>query len=117
MIGLDEIEMEFQKKVEPRKNTKYEVMISYHGETVSTEIQCIRTTSPDKKEVLTYLLSDMTAYDYYNDIDTFQKAFDYVKASECIKAFERCKATSQRMHNIFTEEELESITRIINNGE
>ena len=61
------------------------------------------------RNVMECLLLDKSAYDSCRDIDDFQAEFGYDKVSECLKAYNVCKETSEALERIFTEEELEQL--------
>ena len=66
------------------------------------------------RNVMECLLLDKSAYDSCRDIDDFQAEFGYEKVSECLKAYNGCKETSEGLERLFTEEELEQLQEEIN---
>ena len=93
---------------------KYEVELSYNGRTYTTHytdsVMAYRNGEDiDFKRVMECLLLDKSAYDSCRDIDDFQAEFGYDKVSECLKAYNGCKETSEALDRIFTEEELEQL--------
>lgn len=118
-MKLSEIKMEYQKTLDQgelftQEHVRYQVKISYIDKSLVTDYQCNKKDRPTKEDVLSCLLSDMMAYDEYNDIDEFQEAFGYNKVSECLKAFQGCKTNSERMHSMFTEQELTELDQLVN---
>ena len=63
----------------------------------------------DKMNALYCVLLDADAYDNSRDIDDFSAEFGYEKISECLKAYRACEKTSEKMHEIFTNAELEQL--------
>lgn len=63
----------------------------------------------DKKDALYCVLMDCQAYDNYTDIEDFADAFGYEKVKELLKAYDGCKKTSEALHNIFNNDELEQL--------
>lgn len=63
----------------------------------------------DKEDALYYLLSDCQLYDNYADIQDFADAFGYEKIKDLLKAYNGCKKTSEALHNIFDNDELEQL--------
>ena len=93
---------------------KYEVELNYNGRTYTTHytdsVMAYRNGKDiDFKRVMECLLLDKSAYDNCRDIDDFQAEFGYEKVSECLKAYNGCKETSEALDRIFTEEELEQL--------
>ena len=98
---------------------KYEVELNYNGRTYTTyytdSVMAYRNGEGiDFKRVMECLLLDKSAYDSCRDIDDFQAEFGYEKVSECLKAYNGCKETSEALDRIFTEEELEQLQEAIN---
>ena len=63
----------------------------------------------DKENALYCVLMDCQAYDYYTDIQDFADAFGYEKIKDLLKAYNGCKKTSEALHNIFDNDELEQL--------
>lgn len=63
----------------------------------------------DKINALYCVLSDADAYDSTQNIDDFAAEFGYEKVSELLKAYRACEKTSEKMHEIFTDAELEQL--------
>lgn len=118
-MKLKEIEIKYQEKLDQgdlisKDHIRYEIRLSYREKTLITDYQCNKKTKPTKEDVLSCLLSDMMSYDDYNDIDEFQETFGYDKVSECLKVFQGCKENSERMHSMFTNEELDELDHLVN---
>ena len=62
----------------------------------------------DKKDALYCVLMDCQAYDNYTDIQDFADAFGYEK-KDLLKVYNGCKKTSEALHNIFNDDELEQL--------
>lgn len=93
---------------------KYEVELNYNGRTYTTHytdsVMAYRNGEDlDFRQVMECLLLDKSAYDSCRDIDDFQAEFGYEKVSECLKAYNGCKETSEGLERLFTEEELEQL--------
>ena len=93
---------------------KYEVELNYNGKTYTAYyIDSVRAYRNGEeinfRNVMECLLMDKSAYDCYPDIDDFQNEFGYEKVSECLKAYNGCKETSEGLERLFTEEELEEL--------
>ena len=52
---------------------------------------------------------DCQAYDDYTDIQDFADAFGYEKIKDLLKVYNGCKKTSEALHNIFDNDELEQL--------
>lgn len=93
---------------------KYEVELNYKGNSYITyytgSVMAYRNGEDiDFKRVMECLLLDKSAYDSCTDIDDFRSEFGYEKVSECLKAYNGCKETSEALDRMFTEEELEQL--------
>lgn len=93
---------------------KYEVELNYKGNSYITyytdSVMAYRNGEDiDFERVMECLLLDKSAYDSCTDIDDFQAQFGYEKVSECLKAYNGCKETSEALDRMFTEEELEQL--------
>lgn len=98
---------------------KYEIELSYNGETYTTHytdsvMAYINGEDINFKRVMECLLLDKSAYDSCAGIDDFQAEFGYEKVSECLKAYNGCKKTSEGLERLFTGEELEQLQEEIN---
>lgn len=63
----------------------------------------------DKKDALYCLVSDCQLYDNYTDMQDFADALGYEKIKDLLKAYNSCKETSEALHNIFDNDELEQL--------
>ena len=118
-MELKEVKIKYQEKLDQgdlisKYHIRYEVYLSYRGKTLITDYQCNKRVEPTKEDVLSCLLLDTISYDSCNDIDDFQSSFGYEKVSECIKVYNGCKKSSERMHEMFSEDELEELNSLIN---
>ena len=100
-------ESENQTKTFSRRHTRFDIVIAYKGRRLKFDYQCnLGYCEPNKKDCLYAILSDSWAYEDYDDIDDFQGAFGYEKASECLRAYNGCKKAYQKVHYVFTDDEL-----------
>ena len=96
--------------------TQYEVELTYKGESYSTTYTDSVAAYKNGEEInfkdfMYCILSDMSCFETCEDIDDFQANFGYEKASELLKAYNGCKETSEALHRIFTDEELEELQK------
>ena len=63
--------------------------------------------NPD--DALYCILMDLSAYDNAQNIDDFAADFGYEKVSELLNVYNGCKKTSEALHKIFTDSELEQL--------
>jgi len=62
---------------------------------------------PEIEEVFEMVLSDATSYIEAEDIDDFQRMFDFEKVSRCVRAWKECRETAEKLKRLgFTEEEI-----------
>src|SRR5574344_2071655 len=79
---------------------KYVCIIKYNGKQYTFDYQCNPNyTTPNVKDCIECLLSD---------------TFAYVVNKETERIFKACKKTSNAMHRLFTDEELEELESEIN---
>ena len=110
-ISFNYEESENQENLFTSSHVKYDVSITYKERTFTTTYQ---TAQEVKKEAVIWcIFSDMSAYDSTEDIDTFAEEFGYNngKFSEVLSAYNGCKDTSNILHKIFTNEEIEEIQK------
>ena len=99
---------------------KYYIRLSYKGNdykfTYHDSVHACENNTPlNKKDVMYCVLSDMGCYESSRDMEDFIYSFGYDNGNnlklykEGIKAFEGCKKTSEKLHAIFTDNELEQL--------
>ena len=89
---------------------KYVCIIKYNGKQYTFNYQCNPNhTTPNVKDCIECLLSDAFAYDNAKDIFDFADEFGYVVNKETERIFKACKKTSNAIHRLFTDEELEEL--------
>ena len=93
---------------------KYFLELNYNGKKYGFDycgsIADFEANKPlDKMNALYCVLSDADAYDSTQNIDDFAAEFGYEKVSELLKAYRACKKTSEALHEIFTDAELEQL--------
>jgi hypothetical protein len=100
---------------------KYKVVIKYNGKQYTTTYQCNAKHQPNPKDIIYCLLLDASSYDNANNIEDFANEFGYELYDdygygynkETEKVYKACKKTSDAMHRMFTEEEMESIYEVL----
>lgn len=104
-------ESENQENLFTSNHIKYDVSITYKERTFTTTYQTAREV--EKDDVIYCIFSDMTAYDNNKDIDVFANEFytDDAKVKEVITTYNACKDTSNILHKIFTNEEIEEVQK------
>lgn len=63
-------------------------------------------------DVIYCILSDMHCYEDSIDINDFAAQFGFEKISKCLKAYNGCKEASEKLHQLFTDEQLEKLQTI-----
>ena len=107
-----------QDKCWTRYHRCYECDISRLGVYwTGIEYQCNIESVPTKEYVLESLLCDMDAYESSVDLADFLFEFGYCGNIENlrkgIKAYDACKRTTNMMHAMFSNEELEELREIL----
>lgn len=119
---IDKIEFNYnnsenQENLFTSNYIKYDVSITYKQRTFTTtyQIETAYQTAQDvkKDDVIYCIFSDMAAYDSTRDIDDFANEFGYnnEKAIKVLRIYNACKDTSNILHKIFTNEEIEEIQK------
>ena len=98
---------------------KYYIRLSYKGNdyrfTYHDSVNAYKNNIPlNKKDVMYCILSDMGCYESSRDMEDFIYSFGYDNIDlktykEGMKAFKGCKKTSEKLHAIFTDYELEQL--------
>lgn len=94
---------------------KYYVKLSYNGNssnfTYYESIYNFQKNVPlNKKDVLYCLLSDMNCFEYTQNLQNFLDEFGYDdNIKQGIKAYKGCKLNSEKLHKIFSSDELEQL--------
>ena len=98
---------------------KYYVKLSYKGNdykfTFHDSVHAYKNNIPlNKKDVMYSVLSDMGCYESSRDMEDFIYSFGYdnqdlATYKQGMKAYKACKKTSEKLHAIFTDNELEQL--------
>ena len=96
---------------------KFDGKLTCEGNTYYFTYQCNPAyTTPNVEDVLDALLCDASSYENSMDIDDFYKEFGYEKVSDALKAYEACKETSNALHKMFSDSELDDLYDLSSNG-
>lgn len=96
-------------------HTRYDCAIKYgtYAEPYKFTYQCNPDyTTPNIKDVMDSLLLDASSYDDSTDIYDFCNEYGYdiyENESKCYDVYNACKRTSEALHRMFTDDELEDI--------
>lgn len=111
---------------------RYSIRLSYKGNdyrfTFHDSVNAWQNNTPlNKKDVMYCVLSDMGCYESSKDMDDFLYSFGYDNSKadnlykgydngndlklykQGIKTFEACKKTSEKLHELFNNDELEQL--------
>ncbi len=99
---------------------KYYLKLSYKGNeykfTFHDSVDAYKNNTPlNKKDVMYCILSDMGCYESSRDMKDFLYSFGYDDGNdlklykEGMKAFEACKEASEKLHELFNNDELEQL--------
>lgn len=87
----------------------YNCSISYNGKKHSFEYQCNpKYNKPTISDVMNCLTSDSFYYEQSRDLKDFAEELGY-SIEEAKKPFKLCKKTSEALHRMFTDDELDHI--------
>lgn len=92
---------------------KYRVTVYYNGKRCSFTFHDNYMNKSKKKELLYCLLLDAQAFDYNMDIYDFASSFGYKQCRDAEKAYAGCKRQSERLHKLFTDEEIALLSMIV----
>ena len=99
---------------------RYSIRLSYKGNdyrfTYHDSVDAYKNNNPlNKKDVMYCVLSDMGCYESSRDMEDFLYSFGYDNGNDLklykqgMKAFEGCKKTSEKLHELFNDYELEQL--------
>ena len=110
-ISFSYEESENQDNLFTSNHIKYDVSITYKERTFTTTYQTAQEVKKD--DAIWCIFSDMECYDSTQDLETFASAFytNDAKVKEIITTFKACKDTSNILHKIFTNEEIEEVKK------
>lgn len=105
-----------QNNLFTKEHTRFDVAIIADGVAFNTEYQCnTKYNEPTFERVMESLVLDASAFDCSRDIDDFSSEFEYKKVSDAINAYNICGKTSEFVHSVFSDEELEELQELIGN--
>ena len=102
---------------------KYNVTVKYNGKQYSSTYQCNVRQTPNAKDIIECLLLDASSYDNAKDIKDFANEFGYELYEydygtkynkETERIYKACKKTSEAIHRMFTDEEIETLYEELN---
>lgn len=100
---------------------KYKVIMKYNGHQFSCTYQCNVRFTPNVNDIIECIISDMYSYDNTTDMEDFAMEFGYELYDEYPKynketerIYKACKRTSEAMHKMFTDTELEMLSDELN---
>lgn len=104
----------FVRKSEMTSGNEYKIVLSYNGKQATFAFHDNFENKSSFKDWIYCLVLDMNAFDYSKDVYDFANSFGYAyeDISKAHKAYNGCKANSAKMHRLFTEDELEILSRI-----
>ena len=91
-------------------HTRFDCMIKYNGKQFSFPYQCNTShTMPNLKDCMECLLLDASSFENTTDILDFADEFgydSYLDIAKIRKIYKACEKTYNRLHKMFTVEEL-----------
>lgn len=106
-----------QNNLFTKNHTRFDVAIIVDGIAFNTAYQCnVAHTKITFERVMESLVLDASAFDCSRDIDDFSSEFEYKKVSDAINAYNLCGKTSEFVHSVFSDEELEELNELIENN-
>ena len=102
----------FVRKSEMTSGNEYRIYISYHGQRAWFRFHDNFANASTLRDWLYALVLDTNAYDFSRDLYDFARNYGFEDNAEARKAYKGCKETSEKMHRIFTENELELLSTI-----
>ena len=84
----------------------YLVTLTYKGKRCSFVFHDNFRNASKKEDFLYCLYLDAEAFDNNVDIYNFADSFGYKQCRDAEKAYEGCRKQSERLHKLFTEEEI-----------
>ena len=85
---------------------KYFITLSYKGQRASFVFHDNYLNRSTKQDIISCLVSDAKAYEQALDLYDFCCEFGYMDRQKARKAYEGCRKQSERLHRLFTDEEI-----------
>lgn len=112
---LESIKFSFKEKATQKglwtpNHKLYSVTIKYNDKSMKLDYQCNPNYElPTLYYCLSSALMDTYGYDNCENIEEFAKEFGYEVDEDCKNIYKGCKLMSQKIHKMFTVEELEML--------
>lgn len=92
---------------------KYKVTIKHNGKQYTTDYQCPIQSEVEKKDVIDCLLLDASCFENSADIFDFinELGYDVEDLYKVRKMYHACEKTSKAIHRLFSDEEIELISK------
>ena len=116
---LEKIDFSFKQKEDQTlrftpSHIIYIVTFKYNNKTMDFDYQCNpKYGLPTKEECLNCVLSDAFGYEDSMDILDFAYKFGYNNTEYTRRVYKGCKEMSEKIHNMFTDEEIEILANDI----
>lgn len=93
---------------------EYKIRLSYNGNSAWFVFHDNFENKSTLKDWLYCLIMDMDAFEYSKDAWDFARNFGYADEdyTKACKAYKACKKTSEKLHKLFSESELEILSEI-----
>ena len=104
----------FRRKSEMCSGDAFLVTVTYNGKSCRFMFHDNYRNESSKEEILYCLLSDAEAFDYSLNYGDFAYVYGYKLCTKARKAYNGCKRQSERLHKLFTDEEIALLSMIVN---
>lgn len=103
----------YMSKSDMCSGNKYFITISYKDKHIGFVFHDNYLNQSSKKDFLYCLIDDARAFENCRNLVEFMREFGYTEASKARKAYNGCMKQSERLHKLFTDEEIALLSMIV----
>lgn len=112
LLSMIKFSRTFVRKSKMCSGNEYKIFISYNGHWAWFTFHDNFMNKSTLRDWLYCLVLDMNAYDFNADEYELARAYGYDDIEQARKVYKACRKTSEKMHKIFNEAELDILSEI-----
>lgn len=104
----------YVRKSKMCSGNEYKIFISYNGHWAWFTFHDNYMNKSTLKDWLYCLVLDMNAYEFSRDVYEFARSYGYADEDMSVarKAYRACEKTAEKLHKLFSEDELDILSQI-----